>query len=192
MNETLKIAIISAFIIVVVAALISFSTKDRNSEKVSFAPIPNIDANEEYVGYSKDFKTYASKFGFSFQYPNHFSLKNNSTLDTSGHSEQLSILANVIDNKYDIYGVIISVSENSDGVSPLDWLKGPLGADLINSYSILDVDGQPAIFLNNETLIVVNTPDDKYRLKIELILAEDKEPSFNEIDMVVSSLRFVR
>ena len=110
MNETLKTVILYATLLFGVAIFFSFLSEKRNLEKVSYDSISNISMSEDY---DKDFKIYKSKFGFSFQYPDRFSLKDNPT-----HliPEQLFILTNPVNNKYNIYGVIIRVSENDDGV----------------------------------------------------------------------------
>lgn len=187
MNETLRIAIISAVVIVVVVALISFPTKDRNLEKVSYASIPSIDANEEYIEYRKDFKTYTSKLGYSFEYPNHlFIVEDPEPLI----AERILILASTI-SKDDIYGVVISASENDEKIAPIDWIKGPYsGADLSNGYTILNIDGQKAVSLDAGTWVVVNTPDNKYRLNIALLPGKNNELLFTEIGIVVSSFMF--
>lgn len=189
MNETLKIAIISAVVIAAVAALISFPTKDRNSEKVSYAPIPSIDASEEYIEYSKDFKTYTSKLGYSFEYPSHLFIVED---PEPFIAERILILASTI-NKDDIFGVVISVSENNEAEDPEQWVKWSYsGADLSKGYNIIDIDGQKAVSLEGGAWVVVNTPDNKYRLNIALLPGKNKELLFTEIGIVVSSFKFVK
>jgi hypothetical protein len=78
-------------------------------------------------------------------------------------------------------------------MSPVEWLKGPdSGADLSDGYNVFDIDGQEAVSVDGGTWVVVNTPDNKYRLSIALLPGENGTLLFTEEGIIISSLKFVK
>ena len=134
-------------------------------------------------------QVYESKLGFSFQYPPYlFVGEDNEALIP----ERLYILP-ISRNNDDIYGIIISVSENDEGITPLEWLSGSKsGADLSKGYKILDIDGQEAVVIDDGTWVVVNTTDNKYRLSIALLPGRNETLLLTEMGIIIDSLRFDR
>jgi len=108
-----------------------------------------------------------------------------------GMPERVLVLSSAI-NKNDIFGVVVSVSENNEKVDPEQWIKGPYtDADLSEGYNIFDIDGQKAVSVYEGSAVVVNTPNNKYRLNIALLPGENGNLLFTEIGIIVSSLIFV-
>lgn len=184
MNETLRTAIVLMVVLLGTFGLLDFFDKGKDLEKVTYEPIPSISTDEDY---GKDFKTYKSKLGFSFQYPDHLFIAED---PKPGIPERILVLSSAI-NKDDIFGVVISVSENNEGEDPEQWIKGPYsGADLLKGYNIIDIDGQKAVELDGGTWVVVNTPNNKYRLNVALLPGKNNNLLFTEIGVIVSSLAF--
>lgn len=168
-----------------------FYTNKSQIQKVTHDPIPSIGMTEEYEEYSKSFKTYESKLGYSFQYPSHLYVMEDPEL--IGTPERLFILPTAPEPKGSIYGVVISIGVNDENMSPVEWLKGPdSGADLSDGYNVFDIDGQEAVSVEGGTWVVVNTPDNKYRLSIALLPGEDGTLLFTEEGIIISSLVFNR
>lgn len=167
-----------------------FYTNKNQIQKVTHDPIPSIGMTEEYDEYSETFKTYESKLGYSFQYPPHLYVMEDPEL--IGIPERLFILPNSIkNNSSDVYGIVLSVADNDENITPLDWLKSEYsGADLSKGYNVIDLDGQEAISLDGGTWVVVNTLDNKYRLSIALLPGENGNLLFTEEGIIVSSLKF--
>lgn len=186
MNETLRTAIVLAVLFFGAFGLLSFSDKENGLEKVTYEPIPNISADEDY---GKDFKTYKSKLGYSFQYPDYMFITED---PKPGIPERIFVLSSAI-NKDDIFGVVISVSENNETEDPEHWVRGSYsGADLSEGYNIIDIDGQKAVELDGGTWVVINTPNNKYRLNIALLPGKNNNLLFTEIGIIVTSLHFER
>lgn len=176
--------------LVIYLAFVFYTNKDQ-TQKVSYDPIPSIGMTEEYEEYSKTFKTYESKLGYSFQYPPHLYVMEDPEL--IGTPERLFILPTSPEPKDSIYGIVISIGVNDENMSPVEWLKGPnSGADLSNGYNVFDIDGQEAVSVEGGSWVVVNTPDNKYRLSIALLPGEDGNLLFTEEGIIISSLVFVR
>lgn len=163
-------------------------TKEVVIVDVPYSEIPSIGMTEEYAEYEKTFKTYESSLGFSFKYPPHLFVWK----DPEATIERLVLIPNSVkDNPNDIYGVVVSVGLNDENMTPLEWLKSKdSGADLSEGYEKVLLDGQDAIFLEHGTWVVVNTPDNKYRLSIALLPGENGNLLFTEEGVVLSSLKF--
>jgi hypothetical protein len=184
---------IIAYLLIVLAIYLAFVfyTNRNQTQKVSYDPIPSIGMNEEYEEYSKTFKTYESKLGYSFKYPSHLYVMEDPEL--IGTPERLYILPASPESKGGIYGVVISIGVNDENMSPVEWLKGPdSGADLSDGYNVFDIDGQEAVSVDGGTWVVVNTPDNKYRLSIALLPGENGTLLFTEEGIIISSLKFVK
>ena len=178
-------------IIIVLGGLFYLYSNKKTVGNVSYDPIPSIGMTEEYDEYSKTFKTYESKLGYSFQYPPHLYVMEDPEL--IGTPERLFILPTEAEPKGAIYGVVISIGVNDENMSPVEWLKGPdSGADLSNGYNVFDIDGQEAVSVDGGTWVVVNTPDNKYRLSIALLPGENDTLLFTEEGIIISSLKFAR
>jgi len=143
-----------------------------------------------YENYTKDAKTYESKLGFSFKYPSYLYVMDLVGDFTSG---QIIVLPSSTKGSDDNYGVVVSVGVNDENMTPLEWLGGPdSGADLSKGYNKFDLDGQEAIALDGGTWVVVNTPDNKYRLGIALLDGKSNTQLFTEMGIILDSLRFSR
>ncbi len=143
-----------------------------------------------YDNYAKDSKTYESKIGFSFLYPNHlFVMEDPEALIP----ERLFVLpTSTKDN--DTGAIIISVAENDENIMPLEWLDTPAsGADLPQEGYVhkWDLDNQEAIAIEGGSWVVVNVPGDQYRLSIA-ILPGDSGMLITEMGMIIDSLKFLR
>lgn len=186
MNETLRTAIVLIVVLLGTFGLLNFFDNEKGLEKVTHEPIPSISADEDY---GKDFKTYKSKLGYSFQYPDYMFI----TEDPEPNiPERILVLSSTI-NKDDMFGVVISVMENSEGEDPEHWIKVSYsGEDLSKDYdyNVFDIDGQKAISTDGGTWVVVNTPNNKYRLSVALLYGKGNVPLFTEIGIIVSSLIF--
>lgn len=189
MNETFKAAAISSVVIFTIITYSLYANKYKTMP-VTHVPVPSIGMSEEYEKYAKTFKTYTSKLGYSFQYPPHLFITENSE---TGSPERVFVLSSE-STKDDIFGVVVSVSENRDNLSPEEWARGPYsGADLSKGYNIEDVAGQKAISLDNGTWVVVNTPNSKYRLSIALLPGKLEAGGllFTEMGIILETLRFL-
>ncbi len=143
-----------------------------------------------YESYTKDAQTYESKLGFSFKYPSYLHV-----MDMIGNFESGPIVVLPISKKDsdDNYGVVVSVGLNDKNMTPLDWVEGPnSGADLSKTYQKFDLDGQEAIVLDDGAWVVVNTPNNRYRLSIALLPGENHNFLFTEMGIIIDSLRFVQ
>lgn len=186
-----KYIVIYLLIALVIYLAFVFYTNKNQTQKVSNDSIPSIGMTEEYEEYSKTFKTYESKLGYSFQYPPHLYVMEDPEL--IGTPERLFILPTSPEPKGSIYGVVISIGVNDENMSPVEWLKGPYsGADLSDGYNTFDIDGQEAVSVEGGTWVVVNTPDNKYRLSIALLPGGNDTLLFTEEGIIISSLKFVK
>lgn len=143
-----------------------------------------------YESYLEDSKVYTSKLGFSFQYPKYLYVMED---PEPGIPERLFIIDPLA--KDDYYGIVISTAINDENMTPLEWLGSPAsGANLPDQgyVNVLKINGQEGIAIENGGWVVVNTPDDKYRLSIALLPGKDDKFLFTEIGMILSSLKFDR
>lgn len=149
-----------------------------------------------YESYLENAETYESRLGYSFQYPDYLFVSE----DLEAFIPQrLVILPNSSKGDPDggINGIMISVSKNDENMTPLEWLDSPAsGVNLPSEEYVFtwDLDGQEAIMIEGGAWVVVNTPDNKYRLSIALIKSAgiDSNLSFTEMGILVDSLRFAR
>lgn len=146
-----------------------------------------------YENYTKDSKTYESGAGFSFKYPPYLYAQDLSDEDT----ERVLILPISILENDDVYGVVVSVGFNDEMMTAEEWLLGPdsgysQSRDKYGDYHKIIIDGQGAVYTSGGTWVVVNTPDNKYRLSIALLSGEDGNLLFTEMGIIIDSLRFVK
>ncbi|MCX6720456.1 MAG: hypothetical protein NTW11_01475 [Candidatus Staskawiczbacteria bacterium] len=135
------------------------------------------------------FLPYASEFGFTFNYPNDMFIFRN--------PEDTSFIA-VVPSSFKANkdepatGVVISVSSNTEKITPLEWLKGPnSSADLSKGYGIVNIDGQEAISLEKGTWIVFDTPNNKLQVSIATLPGENPSQSLQEeMSSIVKSIIF--
>ncbi len=185
--------IIILVLIVIITVMISvaqnYSSKDdrqvadtkEQPEGLLYYP-PNLGM---YENYTKDAKTYQSKLGFTFQYPTHLRIVDITDEFSPGR------VAVIPTDSDEVYGVIVSVGLNDENMTPLEWLSGPdSGADMSKGYNKFDLDGQEAIVIEGGTWVVVNTPDNKYRLSIALLPGKDDQLLLTEMGIIIDSLRF--
>jgi hypothetical protein len=176
-------------IMVVISVTINYLPKDakqvvdtnEQSGGLFYYP-PNLGM---YENYTKDAKTYQNKLGFSFQYPPYLR-----TVDITDEFSPGRVAVIPVDSA-EIHGVIISAGLNDENMTPLEWLSGhDSGADITKGYSKFDLDGQEAIVIEGGTWVVVNTPDNKYRLSIALLPGKDDQLLLTEMGIIIDSLRF--
>ncbi len=179
--------------IVIILCVISFTFyysrhKETKIAEVTHNPIPSIVGSDEYYEYEKSFLTYKSDVGFSFQYPPHMFVEN------KFEPVELYIWPkSILESKSDPYGGIhIEMSKNNKGVTPLEWLKNDAKKDLSEGYNVLNIDGQEAITMDGGTWVVVNTPNNKYRIVISLMWDENGTQSMTEEGIIISSLKFTK
>jgi hypothetical protein len=181
------------FIILVVISLTIIVTsfyffKERKIGEVTYNPIPTIEGSDEYYEYEKNFLTYNSDVGFSFQYPPHMFVEN------KFEPNELYIWPKfILENKSDPYGGIhIEMTKNENQITAIQWLKNKSGRNLSEGYNVIDIDGQEAVTMDGGTWVVVNTPNNKYRLVISLLWDENGSQSMTEEGIIISSLKFTQ
>jgi len=134
-------------------------------------------------------KTYNSDLGFSFQYPDYMYVTN--VVD----SNRIAILPNSHKTNKDepLTAVIISAGENPQE-TPFEWMLGGTSSyDISQGYEKVTIDGEKAIAVENGTWIVVNTPDNKWRLSIALMADKDNgKPLYDEQTIIINTLKFIR
>jgi len=153
---------------------------DTEVKSGDYFPIPSVTANE---GYWKEFKTYNTDFGFSFEYPSY--------LEAVSFQESTNYVVVSSPNKEDddTSAIIISIADNDENLTAEEWLLGPTsGLQKGDEYFRSEIDGQPAVYTDGGMWTVVNTPDNKYRLSIADI--KDKQILFTEMGIVIESLTF--
>lgn len=181
------------FIAIVITALavfgIFFIQNQPAKEKDSFGGLvyypPGLGM---YENYTKNAETYESKLGYSFQYPPHLSVMEDMLLPTP---ERIFILGPSTEDD-EVNAIVISVAENDENMTPLEWLDSPAsGANLSQEGYLYEwnLDGQEAIAIENGLWVVVNTPDEKYRLSIAT-LPGDSTILLTEMGIIIDSLRF--
>jgi len=103
--------------------------------------------------------------------------------------------------------ISITVEENSNLLTPFEWLKQeaigssrakPFDAvdimkEYLDDYQIETIDGQQAIFIDGGLWVVVNTPNQKWRISISPLLDERSGASalFRETEIIVNSFSFL-
>jgi len=186
MFKKLKNFIYIGLIILVVVFLLFYFFKGNNLEEVSIDQISNVSEVEADIN---SFETYESRMGFSFKYPSQFFVMEDFE---AGIPERLFVLIKK-ELDEDSAGIIISTAKNIDNQTPLEWLEGPYsGANLSGGSSgTLDLDGQEAVYINDGTWIVANTPDNKYRLSFATLPAKNDD-LFLGMETILSSFKFVR
>lgn len=145
-----------------------------------------LDKKEEYNNYQNSFEIYTDEsIGFSFQYPSHMKI--------------FSIISHTIlsyredDNNHG--KIIVSIGLNDENMTAEEWLFSYNSGYLQSKDQYGDcyralIDGQEAVYTDGGMWVVVNTPDNKYRLSIADLTIGNDNPPFMEIDMVIESLKF--
>ena len=143
-----------------------------------------LDGSASSSEHGDTFETYHSEFGFSFDYPSYLEVLDFGrwiTLSPSGDTE-LNERAQII----------LSLGLNDEESTAEEWLLGDGGYSHKNygDYYKITISGQNAVYTDGGMWVVVNTPDNNYRLSIADIPAEDGSRLFSEMGHVVESLRF--
>ena len=187
MNKKLKNFLSISLIFLVALFLLFYFFRENKPEEVDIDQMPIV---SEVEADSNSFETYESKMGFSFQYPSQFFVMEDFEVDIP---ERLFVLIKK-DLDEDPAGIIISTAENTDNQTPLEWLEGPYsGANLSGGSSgTLDIDGQEAVYINDGTWIVANTPDNKYRLSFATLTNKNGNLTYLGMETILSSFKFVR
>lgn len=154
----------------------------EKAESGSFVPISSISASEDY---GKDFLEFESEFGFSFLYPPHTKIFH----FTLGNS-YVDILP-IEKPENGRTAIVISIGDNDENLTPEEWLLHvDSGFNKNNPYFRTTIDGQDAVYTDGGMWVVVNTPDDKYRLSISELSTGDAPIMFSEMGILVESLKF--
>ncbi len=190
MNKKLAIALTLILIIFVIVAIQKTPPKENDQVGGLVYYPPGLGM---YENYTKDAKTYESKIGFSFLYPDYLFVDE----DPMASIQRLVILPNSSkdDPNGEINGIMISVTENNDNLTLLEWLDSPASGANLPAEGYLyewNLDGQEAIAVKGGTWVVVNTPDNKYRLSIALLPGKNDNLLFTEMGIIVDSLKFSR
>lgn len=150
----------------------------------SYRDFPSIEANSDY---GKDFKTYTSRSGFSFSYPPYLEV-----MDLLSH-----IVLKPVDEESDSGSIVVSVGLNDENMTAEEWLLSPNSGylqskDLYGNYYKTTIDGQEAVYTDGGMWMVVDTPDNKYRLSIADLPSKSNDRLFTEMGIVIESLVFNR
>jgi len=151
-------------------------------ENGSYLDIPSIGASSDY---GKDFKTYTSRSGFSFNYPPYLEV-----MDLLSH-----IVLKPVDEESDSGSIVISIGLNDENMTAEEWLLSPNSGylqskDLYGNYYKTTIDGQEAVYTDGGMWTVVDTPDNKYRLSIADLPSKSDNRLFTEMGIVIESLVF--
>jgi hypothetical protein len=133
--------------------------------------------------------TYQSELGFSFEYPDYLDV----VADFDGGTYRYLIIPTEVKNNENlpITSIIISLGESNTDMTPEQWLLGPnSGYDQSIPYYKLEIGGQEAVSTDNGMWIVVNTPDNKYRLSIADYHEEGAKILSSEMEILIKSLNF--
>lgn len=142
-----------------------------------------------YENYTKDAKIYQSRLGFSFKYPPYLHI-----IDMTDEYSPERVIAIPIDSN-DPHGVVVSVGLNDEEMTAEEWLlsenSGYLQSkDEYGDYQKFTLDRQESVVTDSGGWVVVNTPDNKYRLSIALLPGKDGNLLFTEMGIIIDSLRF--
>jgi len=194
MNKKLVIALILIVLLIIIFGIKSDFLKSENQKDVknnqefglAYYP-PGLGM---YENYTKDAKTHQSKLGFTFQYPQHLYVTEFPDTDIP---ERLFVLDPLAED--DAYGIVISTALNDEGMTAEEWLlsenSGYLQSkDKYGDYQKFILDGQESVITDSGGWVVVNTPDNKYRLSIALLPGKNGNLLFTEMGVIVDSLRF--
>jgi hypothetical protein len=158
------------------------STQVTEQADGSYRTLPSVGAS---LDYGKDFKTYTSRSGFSFNYPPYLEV-----MDLLSH-----VVLRPVDEESDSGSVVISVGINDENMTAEEWLLSPdsgylQSKDLYGNYYKTTIDGQDAVYTDGGMWTVVDTPDDKYRLSIADLPSKSNNRLFTEMGIVIDSLVF--
>ncbi len=133
--------------------------------------------------------TYQSELGFSFEYPDYLEVID----DFDGGTYRYLVIPTEVKNNENlpITSIIISLGESNTDMTPEQWLLGPnSGYDPSVPYLKVIIGGQEAVSTDNGMWVIVNTPDNKYRLSIADYHEEGAELLSSEMEVIVKSLSF--
>ncbi len=153
---------------------------DINGEEASITLVSEKELEES------DLLEHKIELTFSFKYPT------NTRVLTFEDSEEGTSWV-VIENKEDENSkIIISIADNSEGITAEEWFLGPNSGFDPNEdiFFRTQIDGQPAVFTDSGTWVVVNTPDGKHRLSIAEMTVEDAKVMYKEMGIILGTLKF--
>ncbi len=138
--------------------------------------------SDEYMN-SQNLLEYKSNLGFSFKYPDYTKI----TEVAMGNNWVVVSAKDSDDRK-----VIISIGDNSENLLAEEWFLGPdSGFDSEQEvFFRTKIDGQDAVYTDSGTWLVVNTPDNKYRLSIAELTTNDTEVMYEEMGVIFKTLKF--
>ncbi|MDP6388041.1 MAG: hypothetical protein QGG63_02100, partial [Candidatus Pacebacteria bacterium] len=154
--------------------------------------------------YTQDYEIYVDgEIGFSFKYPNYLFIEKDPNIPN-----MLIIMPERLKTTDEPFtSISITVEENSNLLTPFEWLKQeaigssrakPFDAvdimkEYLDDYQIETIDGQQAIFIDGGLWVVVNTPNQKWRISISPLLDERSGASalFRETEIIVNSFSFL-
>ena len=138
--------------------------------------------SDDYMN-SQELLEYKSNLGFSFKYPNYTKI----TEIKEGNNWIVIAPKDNSDRK-----VIISIGDNSENLKAEEWFLGPYsGFDTDQDvFFRTKIDGHDAVYTDSGTWLVVNTPDNKYRLSIAELTVNDAEVMYEEMGIIFKTLKF--
>ena len=194
MNDQLKFVIGMLAILIVFAVAYGYLQKDKTDSVATDNTAALGTLDYEPPCYQIKCKTFQSDIGFSFQYPEYMEV-----IPAFVPGDNYRIAIEYTKEEADKYEgqsfgmIIISVAENDENQTPVEWMGGPYsGRDTSKKYFLAGIDGQDAVQEQGGMWTVVNTPDGKYRLSIADLTTEGKNPPFTEMGIVINSLKFDR
>jgi len=199
MNKKLAIILTLVIFITGIVVIKNYSSKNIDREAIAeeqskslvYYP-PGIGMYENYID---DTETHISRLGFSFRYPPHLYITEYPDTDIP---QRLFIVpvAPESNAEEDAYGLVISVGLNDEEMTAEEWLLSENSGyfqsiDEYGDYYKFSLDGQEAVYTDSGMWVVVNTPDNEYRLSIALLPDKKSEDLlFTEMGVVIDSLRF--
>lgn len=132
---------------------------------------------------SQNLLEYDSGLGFSFKYPEYTDVKK-----ISDGNNWIIISPKGNDDRK----IVISLGDNSENLKAEEWFLGPdSGFDPKKEvFFRTKIDGQDAVYTDAGAWLVVNSPDNKYRLSIAELTMENEEVMYKEMGIVFKTLKF--
>ncbi len=189
MNKKLAITLTLILVIFVIVAIQKTPPKENDQVGGLVYYPPGLGM---YENYTEDAKTYESRLGYySFQYPPYLRI-----LDMTDEFSPERVLAMPVDGS-DPHGVVVSVGLNDEEMTAEEWLLSENSGyfqsiDEYGDYYKFSLDEQEAVYTDGGTWVVVNTPDNRYRLSIALVPGKNDNLLFTEMGIIIDSLRFSR
>ncbi len=111
------------------------------------------------------------------------------------------ILSNIvlkqIDEEGDGGNIVISIGINDENMTAEEWLLSPNSGylqskDSYGDYYKTTIGGQDAVYTDGGMWMIVNTPDNRFRLSIADLPSKSNDRLFTEMGIVMESFVFNR